>query len=586
MADRQSVDSNKKGLKIFLISSAGVLVAALAIIAVLLLGNKTITEDRVVRVMEYGTVLQGVSVNGIDLSGMTTEEARAATADVETQLLTEATFNLDVNGTVVTRTSTDFELYTDYSDAIQKAVEYGHTGSFEDRLQAANEARDSGMDIPVNVLFDEATLTSVLAALKTELDTEPINATATFMPWGYTLDADGNAVPWEPDLKAMADAHSKGKEFEQPALVRLPDAEKPLALRYQYWDNDEYVDGYIPRDWNIARFSYTPEVTGIVVNTQAIYDQIVSQVQSGSYSTITVPVEVTEPTVKLADIKKSTMLVSSWSSSFGGSSHYNTSRNWNVSRMSSFISGAVILPGEQWTINTVAGPRNRTTAKSIGWKEAAGIENGGYTPQVGGGVCQLGSTTYNAALRAGLTIVSQTHHTIPSDYIPLGLDATLSTPKPDLVLKNDNTMPVYIVSYVNPKDKNVTVEVYGQQPVDPTYGEVIYDYTSNNKGSRYGTPTPKTITSEVPITAPDGTVVDASRPQYEYAKSRKGTSIQTYKHIYSLDGKELCDPIPFEKHSYPIIHGTVYVYSPPVVATPTPIPSEPSPSPSSSGGAG
>ncbi len=572
MADRQSVGSNKKALKIFLISSAGVLVAALVIMAVLLLGNKTITEDRVVRVMEYGTVLQGVSVNGIDLSGMTAEEAHTTTADVDAQLLAEAVFNLDVNGTVVTRTSTDFELYTDYADVIKNALDYGHTGSFEDRLAAANEARESGTDFPVSVLFDEATLTSALAALKTELDTEPVNATATFMPWGYTLDADGKAVRWEPDLKAMADAHSKGKEYEQPNLVRIPDAEKPLALRYQYWENDEYVDGYIPQDWNIARFWYTPEVTGIVVNTQAIYDQIVSQVQSGSYSTITVPVEVTEPAIKLADIKKNTMLVASWSSSY--SNHYGTGRNWNVSRMSSFISGGVIQPGEQWTINTVAGPRNRTTAKSIGWKEAAGIENGGYTPQVGGGVCQLGSATYNAALRAGLTIVSQTHHTIPSDYIPLGLDATLSTPKPDLVLKNDNTMPVYIVSYVNPKDKNVTVEIYGQQPIDPTYGEVIYDFTSNNKGTRYGTPTPKTITSEVPITAPDGTVVDASNPTYKYADSRKGTTIQTYKHIYSLDGKELCDPITFEKHSYPVIHGTVYVYSPPVVPTPTPAPSE------------
>ena len=579
MADRQSVDSNKKGLKIFLISSAGVLVAALAIMAVVLLGNKTVTEDRVVRVMEYGTVLKGVSVNGIDLSGMTADEARAATAEVETQMLAQAVFNLDVNGTIVTRTSQDFQLHTDYADVIKNAAEFGHTGSFEDRLQAANEARDTGVDFPVSVLFDEAKLTTALATLKTELDTEPIDATATFMPWGYTLDADGNAVPWQPDAKAMADAHSKGKEYEQPALVRIPDTEKPLALRYLYWDNDEYVKDYIPRDWNIARFLYIPEVTGIVVNTQAIYDQIVSQIQSGSYATITVPVEVTEPKIKLADIKSSTMLISSWSSSFGGRGHYGTSRNWNVSRLSSFINGGVILPGEQWTVNTVAGPRNRTTAKSVGWKAAAGIENGGYTPQVGGGVCQLGSTVYNAALRAGITIASSTHHTIPSDYIPLGLDATLSTPKPDLVLKNDNTMPIYIVSYVNPKDKNVTVEIYGQQPIDPTYGAVIYDYTSNNKGKRYGTPKPKTITSEVPITAPDGTVVNASNPKYQYAKSRKGTSIQTYKHIYSLDGKELCDPIPFEKHNYPVINGTVYVYSPPVVVTPTPPPSEPEPTP-------
>ncbi len=574
MADRQSAGTNKKTLKIFLIASAGILVAALAVTAVLLLGNREITEDRVTRIMEYGTVLDGVSVNGIDISGMKPDEARDATAGIEAQLLELATFSFDVNGTVVTKTSDYFSLTTDYADVIRQAIDYGHTGSFEDRLAAASTAKETGVDLPVSVQHDEAKLTTALATLKTELDTEPIAATATFMPWGYYLDESGKPVAWEPDVKAMADTESKGKEFTTPDLVRIPDSDKPLALRYKYWDNNKYIDGYIPRDWNIARFLYTPEVTGIVVNTQALFDQMVTQLQSGSYGTITVPVEVTEPTVKLADIQTNTMLIASWSSSFGGRGHYNTSRNWNVSRMSSFINGATILPGQQWTVNTAAGPRNSSTAKSIGWKEAAGIENGGYTPQVGGGVCQLGSTVYNAALRAGIKIASSTHHTIPSDYIPLGLDATLSTPKPDLVLQNDNTMPVYIVSYVNPTDKNVTVEVYGQQPIDPTYGAVIYDFTSNNKGSRYGTPTPKTITSEVPVTAPDGTVVDASRPQYEFAKSRQGTTIQTYKHIYSLDGKELCDPIPFEKHSYPVINGTVYVYSPPIIVTPPPAPTD------------
>jgi hypothetical protein len=234
--------------------------------------------------------------------------------------------------------------------------------------------------------------------------------------------------------------------------------------------------------------------------------------------------------------------------------------------MSAFINGNVIQPGQKWSVNETAGPRTGATARTVGWKKASGIENGGYSPQVGGGVCQLGSTTYNAAIRSGLKIAVSNHHSIPSDYVPLGLDATLNTkPNLDLILENTGTAPYYIVSYVNPKDKNVTVEIYGPPLIDadhPEWGNVIYDYTSRNLG-RYGSPGTKTITSEVPIEAPDGTVVDAPNPTYGYANSRRGTKVQTYRHVYSLDGTKLCDPLPYTYYKYPTIDGTTYVYAPP-----------------------
>jgi hypothetical protein len=229
--------------------------------------------------------------------------------------------------------------------------------------------------------------------------------------------------------------------------------------------------------------------------------------------------------------------------------------------MSSFINSAVIQPGEQWSVNKTAGPRNSTTAREIGWKKAAGLELGGTTPQYGGGVCQLGSTTYNAALRANLTIAEFSHHSIPSDYIPKGLDATLSTPKPDLILQNDNTMPVYLVSYVDPKKETVTVEVYGQLPVDPTYGEnIIYDFKSENV-RRYGSPGSITLFNQ--SKTPDGKTLSPSHPTIEFASPRAGTKADVYKHILSsTDGKDLCDPILYEVANYSPIQGRVYSYWP------------------------
>ena len=547
----------KKSRRIYLIVASGVLLAALAVAAVFVFGTST---DRVERVLDFNTVMSGVSVNGVDISGLTDEEAKTATDGLDKELLNAHSFLLNVNAQTHTYALQDLSVGTDYEDIIAQAIDYGHTGSFEDRKTAYDTAKSEGAAFTVSLKAEEDRLRTALADIKKELDQAPQDAQAEFMPCGYSLNADGTPVKFEPNLRDMADAHADGKEIERPALVRIAEADMPNRLRYKYWNDNHYEEeDNIPNDANIARFYYVPEVTGIDVNTDAIFDQVMNAVASGDFSEIEVPTEVTEAALKLDDIKKDTQLIASWTSSYRGHSGYN--RNWNVSRMSSFINAAVIQPGEQWSVNKTAGPRNSTTAREIGWREAAGLELGGTTPQVGGGVCQLGSTTYNAALRANLTIADFSHHTIPSDYIPKGLDATLSTPTPDLILQNDNTMPVYLVSYVDPQKKTVTVEVYGQLPVDPTYGEnIIYDFSSNNKGTRYGSPGSITLYNQTQT--PDGKSLSPTKPTITFAEPRAGTKIDVFKHILSLDGTPLCDPILYEKADYKPIKGRVYSYWP------------------------
>lgn len=565
MGNEYEIDMQKSGgrkTKVLIIVAACVLVAAVAVAAVLLLGG----QGNAIRIVDFGTVIKGVSINGIDVSGKTKDETLAATADVESGMLANVKFSLDVNGEKLEFGAEDFSVGTDYMDIVSQAAGYGHRGTFDERLQAAKAAIAEGMKFTVSLAADRDKLSAELAELKTALDKEPREASFEFMPWGYTVDANGAATAYQPDINAIVEELAHGREYERPELVRIPKEEMPIALRYKFYNTkDEFEKDYIPPDADISRFFYTADQTGLVADTAAITDEIISQVGSGQFSTITVPVDVTEPSLKLADIKANTQLIASWSSSFGGS-HYGTNRNWNVARMSAFINGNVIQPGQKFSVNDTAGPRNDSTARTVGWREASGIENGGYSPQVGGGVCQLGSTTFNAAIRSGLKIAVSNHHSIPSDYVPLGLDATLNTkPNLDLVLENAGTLPYYLVSYVNPKDRNVTVEVYGPPLIDPDHpewGNVIYDYTFKDLG-RYGSPGNKTHTVEVPTEAPDGTMVDASNPVYKYADGRRGTKVQTYKHVYSLDGKELCDPIEFENHEYPVIDSVTYVYAPP-----------------------
>ena len=551
----------EKNSKVVFIVLGCVLIAALAVAAYFLI-NLLIENDRI---MKNEKALQGVTVNGIDISEMTGEEALAATTKVPEELLAKTELSIDVDGQVLKFTAKELGFTTDYEDVMKQAVLYGHTGSLEERRQAIETAQTEGVKFTVKVKAVKEKADEVLLPKKAELDIAPAEPSFVFTPWGHK--ADGTL--FEQDQKTMIEACAAGKTWERPTLELVPENEKPNKLRYLFWENSKYTDNYIPADAYISRFFYKEGVKGRSVNMQAAIDTLISNAEKGDYSTVKVLVEPIEPTTKIEDIKAKTQLVSSWTSSFSKPSHYSYNRNWNVAKLSGIINGQIIDPGKEWSINKTAG--NRTLAS--GWKAAAGIENGGYTDQPGGGVCQISSTLYNAAIRTALGTESA-HHSISSDYMPLGLDATISSGSPDLTITNPYDTPVYIISYVNPKDKNVTVEIYGQPVTDTQNGQVILHFTSESRGT-YGTPKMKDVWNTA-VCPEDGTIIPAGG-SYTYAKSRPGKKAQTFKHVYSLDGTKIKTE-EYKFYDSGLINGKTYHNAP----DPATLPPSPAPSPSAS----
>jgi vancomycin resistance protein YoaR len=344
--------------------------------------------------------------------------------------------------------------------------------------------------------------------------------------------------------------------------VRISDDRKPNPLRYQYYLTDKYVKNYIPKNAGISHFQYITEQNGRSVDAEALAASVINAVNNKDYSVITVPTTVLEPALKKEDVMRFTQLVSSWTSSY--ESHNNEDRNFNVAKLSALINGVVINPGETWSINKQAGPRTYEN----GWKGAAGIYDGAYVTEPGGGVCQVSSTVYNAALRAGLDIVESSRHSIISNYMPIGLDATISTGNKDLKLHNPYDTPVFLVSYVNTKDKNVTVEIYGPPVVNEKYGEVILDFTSEVTAE---TELPETIVHYKAAQTPDGKPIDPGDSKL-YIHPRKGTTAQVYIHYLSPDGTELGSKKLYTA-KYPKIIGEKYVNDIPQPGT-TDAPSE------------
>lgn len=115
-------------------------------------------------------------------------------------------------------------------------------------------------------------------------------------------------------------------------------------------------------------------------------------------------------------------------------------RSSNIRLAASFIDGKVLAPGEVFSFNEIVG--KRTTAR--GFKEAGIYVNGRLDTGVGGGICQVSTTLYNAVLMADLQVVERSSHSLTVPYVPLSRDAAIDWGSKDLKFKNNTDAYIYI----------------------------------------------------------------------------------------------------------------------------------------------
>jgi len=147
-----------------------------------------------------------------------------------------------------------------------------------------------------------------------------------------------------------------------------------------------------------------------------------------------------------------TQHVSTFSTSFETSS---PSRSHNVALATNNFCWRVVGSGEELSFNQIVGER---TAER-GYQNAKVILYGEYVDGVGGGVCQVSTTLYNAWIRAGLEVSHVVNHSLPSSYCELSQDATVSD-YIDMILLNDSPFAVIVNGYV--KDKHIVFDIYTQ----------------------------------------------------------------------------------------------------------------------------
>ena len=147
--------------------------------------------------------------------------------------------------------------------------------------------------------------------------------------------------------------------------------------------------------------------------------------------------------------------ISTFTTTYDGS---NQSRVSNIHTLGDALDGKLVAPGASFSFNGAVG--ERTAAK--GYQEANAIVNGKLVPQLGGGICQVGTTLFNSVFFSGLPITDRQNHSFYISHYPKGRDATVSWGGPDLKWKNDTKNWVLIsVSYTS---DSITISLYGTDP--------------------------------------------------------------------------------------------------------------------------
>ncbi|MEQ1822648.1 MAG: VanW family protein, partial [Fimbriimonadaceae bacterium] len=138
----------------------------------------------------------------------------------------------------------------------------------------------------------------------------------------------------------------------------------------------------------------------------------------------------------------------------------NVSRSSNIRTAAGKINGLVLAPGDRFSFNGTVGRRSAAS----GFKEAGVYKDGRHDIDFGGGICQVSTTLYNAALFSDLKIAKRSNHSMPVPYVPLGRDATVDWNGIDLVIENNLETPIALSSSV--AGGRITFRILGKK--DPS----------------------------------------------------------------------------------------------------------------------
>ncbi|NLG88112.1 MAG: hypothetical protein GX494_02650, partial [Clostridiaceae bacterium] len=199
----------------------------------------------------------------------------------------------------------------------------------------------------------------------------------------------------------------------------------------------------------------TPHRNGLLADRELTLYKIYSSLESGNLDDVVISMESTRPDITTEMVKDIAFKLGEYQTVFNPE---NESRSHNIKTACMKINGKLILPDQVFSMDEMLGER---TEKN-GYRTAKVIVGSELVDGLGGGICQVTSTLYNAVLLSGLEIVERRNHSIPLSYIEMGRDATISYGYIDFKFKNNSAYAVYIEAEAS--GGRVHTAIWGKRP--------------------------------------------------------------------------------------------------------------------------
>lgn len=382
----------------------------------------------------------GVYIKGVNVSGLSKEQAKQKISDYINSSIPEE-IKLVHNDFETSISTSQLSIYFNIDEAVEIAYQIGKNGNiFQNNLMIL-QALLSRVNINPGFVIDEEQLKYNLQDISNKLPDKVIesscyidsnNLIITKGSEGYVVEIDDSANYIKDNINNLT--------LQNTSLQLITKKQSPSQIDLNYIYNEihkEAIDAYYTQD----PYLVIPSENGLDFAISLDEAKNLLKEDKSEYS---IPLKILYPNVTTNMIGTEAFpdLLSEFSTRYAAS---NKNRTTNLVLAANKINGTVVMPGETFSYNKVVGERTI----EAGYKEAPIYVEGRVEDGLGGGICQITTTLYNAVLFANLDIVERSNHQFVPSYVNASRDATVVYGAIDFKFKNNREYPIKITCSVS-----------------------------------------------------------------------------------------------------------------------------------------
>ena len=381
-------------------------------------------------------IVSGVSIKGVDVSNMSKSDAKYKLDNYLSEVLPQE-IKVKHGDFEATLSTSQIAVEFDTKSATNQAFSIGRQGNIFENDFYVLSSMFGKTDINLNLKLDTDQLSKNLDEMSAQLPDKVTDSS-------YYIDENnlivtpgktGNVVDVETSIQNIKDAILNLSDLDQPIELAVK-TQEPEKIDIEKVHTEIYKE---PKDAYYTQNPFTVYPSENGLDFKVSIEEANNILGDQTADEYTIPLKVLYPNVTTNMIGSEAFpdLLSSFSTKY---SIRATARTTNLKLAASKINGTVLMPGETFSYNKVVGARTI----AAGYKEAPIYVSGEVVDGLGGGICQITSTLYNAVVYANLDIVERTNHQFVPSYVTASRDATVVYGSLDFKFKNNRNYPIKI----------------------------------------------------------------------------------------------------------------------------------------------